>query len=171
MTVETLAAAIPRPMTPGPEHDALRRFHRDGRWEGVIHAGGMGPGTPAQTAVGTARHQWIQDGRWVVGDYAQDQFLEDGTFLFKWELQWVCGFDPATGEYRATIADNYGRAGIMRGWIEGDRLIFESTGDSAPRIRLTWDVSDPDVVLWKNEMTFDGKDWFLVEDYRIVPLD
>lgn len=171
MTVETMAGAIPRPITPGPEHEAMRRFHRDGTWEGEIHAGGMGPGTPVQKAVGTARHHWIQDGRWVVGDYAQDQFLEDGTFLLKWELHWVCGWDPAAGEYRATIADNYGRADVLSGWIEGDQLIFASMGETLPRIRLTWDVSDPEVVLWKNEMTFDGENWFVVEDYRIDPTD
>ncbi|HEY7469818.1 MAG TPA: DUF1579 family protein [Acidimicrobiia bacterium] len=147
MTVEAAVAAIPRPITPGWEHTALRRFHRDGTWEGLIHAGGMGPGTPVQKAIGTATHHWIQDGRWVVGDYAQDQFLEDGTFVLKWELHWVCGWDPMAGEYRATIADNYGRADVLSGRIDGDVLVFESAPGRFPRIRLTWEATDPEVVL------------------------
>ena len=135
----------------------------------VIYAGGMGPGTPQQMALGSAAHTWIQDGRWVVGEYAQDQYLEDGSFVLRWELHWVCGWDPAAAEYRATIADNYGRAALLSGWIEGDRMVFESMGDSFPRIRLTWDLSDPSIVLWRNEMTFDDEDWVLVEEYRITP--
>jgi hypothetical protein len=105
----------------------------------------------------------------VVGEYEQDQFLGDGTFVLKWELHWVCGWDPLAGAYRATIADNYGRVDVLSGRIQGKRMVFESVSDSFPRIRLTWDVSDPTVVLWRNEMTFDGSTWALVEDYRIIP--
>lgn len=162
---------IPRPMTPGPETTALRRFHRNGTWKGTIREGGMGPGTPLQSATGRATHHWIQDGRWVVGDYEQDQFLMDGTFVLKWQLHWVCGWDPANGEYRATIADNYGRSDVLRGRIEGDLMIFESMGSSLPRLRLTWDASGPDSILWRNEISLDGTSWIPVEDYEIVPSD
>ncbi len=41
------------------------------------------------------------------------------------------------------MADSYGHADVMRGWIEGDRLIFEIIGDPPVRLRLTWDISDP----------------------------
>lgn len=169
MANTTAIDAIPRPATPGAETDALRRFHRDGTWSGKIHPGGMGPGTPGQIAVGEARHRWIQDGRWVVGEYQQDQLLEDGTFILKWELHWVCGWDPMASEYRATIADNYGRADVLRGRVEGDLMIFESFEGKVPMIRLTWDASSPDVIAWKNEMSIDGTTWMLVEDYEIVP--
>ncbi|MGA7272312.1 MAG: DUF1579 family protein [Acidimicrobiia bacterium] len=162
---------IPRPMTPGPETMALRRFHRNGTWKGTIREGGMGPGTPAQTATGKATHHWIQDGRWVVGDYQQDQFLLDGTFVLEWQLHWVCGWDPANAEYRATIADNYGRMDILRGWIEDDLMIFESMAGSLPRLRLTWDASGPDSILWRNEISIDGSNWALIEDYEILPSD
>src|SRR5512142_317649 len=43
----------------------------------------------------------------------------------------------AHGEYRATIADNYGHADVMRGCIDGDRLTFETIGDPPVRLRLT----------------------------------
>jgi hypothetical protein len=169
MTVDTKMANIPLPIPVGPEQEALRPFHCDGSWEGVIHAGGMGPGTPGQRATGVAKHTWIQGGRWVVGTYQQDQFLEDGSFVLRWELHWVCGWSPSVAEYRATIADNYGNADVLRGRIDGDRMIFESLGEGPPIIRLTWDVSQAGVVLWQNELSLDGETWLPVEDYRITP--
>jgi hypothetical protein len=162
-------ATIPRPVVAGEETEALGRFLRDVTWSGGIEEGGMGPGTPAQTATGKATHHWIQDGRWVVGDFEQDQFLEDGTFVLKWELHWVCGWDPASAEYRATVADCYGHTEIMRGWIDGDLMVFESMRDGLPKLKMTWDASSPDVILWRNEMTFDGTDWQLIEEYQMVP--
>jgi hypothetical protein len=169
MPIAQLADMIPRPVTPGVEIEKLRRFHRDGTWTGMIHPGGMGPGTPAQLARGQARHHWIQDGRWVVGEYEQDQTLEDGTFLLKWELHWVCGWDPMAGEYKATIADNYGRAALLRGRIVDNQMVFESTSEQTPLLRLTWELTPRGSILWSNEMSFDGSKWMLVEDYEIEP--
>lgn len=163
--------SIPRPVMPGAEMEALRPFHRDGSWSGTIHAGGMGPGTPTQLARGKAVHRWIQEGRWVVGDYEQDQLLEDGTFVLEWQLHWVCGWDPMASEYKATIADNYGRAALLRGQIEGDRMIFESTGNEPPLLKLTWELLSDGNILWSNELSLDGDSWLLVEDYVITPND
>jgi len=168
---ESGIATIPRPVSAGEETQALRRFHRDVTWTGGIEEGGMGPETPAQTAKGRATHHWIQDGRWVVGEFEQDQFLEDGTFVLKWELHWVCGWDPANSEYRATVADCYGHTEIMRGWIDGDLMTFESMRDGMPKLKMTWDASAPEFILWRNEMTFDGVDWQLIEEYRMLPVD
>ena len=61
----------------------------------------MGPGTPAMRGVGRGTAAVIQDGRWIVGDYEQDQFLDDGTFVLRWQLHWVAGWAPRHGEYRA----------------------------------------------------------------------
>lgn len=33
-------------------------------------------------------HHLIQDGLWIVGEYWQDQFLADGTFVGRW--RYVC---------------------------------------------------------------------------------
>lgn len=170
MTQTSAVTTIPQPMIPGPEVEALRRFHRDGIWRGTIQEGGMGPGTPAQIATGSAVHQWIQDGRWVVGDFEQDQYLEDGTFALTWQLHWVCGWDPAAGEYRATIADNYGRADVLRGRIDGDLMIFETMRDDPPYVRLIWDASSEGAIRWRNESSPDGEQWMLVEEYKIVPI-
>jgi hypothetical protein len=72
------------PVTPVAELAALRRFHRDTTWAGTITEGGMGSGTAAMAARGRGRHQEIQDGRWIVGSYEQDQFLLDGTHVATW---------------------------------------------------------------------------------------
>jgi hypothetical protein len=163
------AAAVPRPIGVGPEMAALGRFYRDVTWKGTIHAGGMGTGTPAMTGVGRGKVQAIQDGRWIVLDCEQDQFLLDGTFVLTWQLHWVSGWAPEHGEYRAVMTDNYGHADVYRGRIEGDRLVFESLEGAAVRLRLTWDASDPGVITWRNEMAAGDGSWFLIEEYPMVP--
>lgn len=163
--------AVPKPIEVGPEMAALRRFYRDVTWDGRIHKGGMGPGTPAMRGVGRSIVSEIQDGRWMVVDSEQDQFLEDGTFVLKWELHWVSGWDPEHGEYRASMVDNYGHAMVYRGWIEDDRLIFESPEGAAVRLRLTWDASDPAVTQWRNEMAVGDGSWFLIEEYPMTTAD
>ena len=152
----TALDAVPRPITPGAEMAALLRFHRDITWTGSISAGGMGPGTPAMTAQGSGTHTTIQDGRWVVGDYRQEQYLLDGTHVLTWQLHWV--------------ADCDGHAEVLRGRIDTDRLVFESTGDPPVRIRLTWDASDPATIVWRNETSTAGGPWSLIEEYRCTPL-
>jgi len=102
------APSVPRPIPIGAEMTELMRFHRDVNWEGRVEPNGMGPGTPAMAAIGHGRHELIQDGRWVVGTYEQDQFLADGSFVLRWQLHWVAGWSPIQGEYRATVADNTG---------------------------------------------------------------
>jgi hypothetical protein len=59
----------------------------------------------------------------------------------------------------------------MRGRIEGDLMIFESMRDAPPMLEMTWDASSPDVILWRNEMTLDGVDWQLIEEYPMVAHD
>lgn len=170
-TVTADLQRVPRPVTPGPETAALRRFHRDVTWSGTISAGGMGPGTPAMTARGSGTHHPIQDGRWIVGDYRQEQFLSDGTPVLTWQLHWVAGWDPAARAYRATVADCYGHAEVLTGHLDGDLLVFESAADAPVRLRLTWDVTDPENVLWRNEASADGGPWTLVEEYHCRPVD
>jgi hypothetical protein len=163
-------AAVPRPVSVAPEMAALDRFYRDVTWKGVIHEGGMGPGTPAMTGIGHSRSHPIQGGRWIVVDAGQDQYLEDGTLVLKWQLHWVSGWDPWHCEYRAVMADNYGHTGAYRGQIEGDRLVFESMSEAGPRLRFTWDASDPTIITWRNEMTEADGSWFLIEEYAMTPV-
>ncbi len=169
MATKTDVPAVPKPITPGAEMAALGRFLRDTTWTGTIVEGGMGPGTPAMTADGRGRHTSIQDGRWIVGTYEQEQRLLDGAFVLTWQLHWVAGWDPATGEYRATLADNYGHADVMRGQIDGDRLTFITFGDRPVHLRLIWDLSDPANMTWRNEASIGDGTWSLIEEYRLTP--
>jgi hypothetical protein len=161
---------IPRPVEVGAEMARLDRFFPEVEWEGVIHEDGMGPGTPAMRGVGRGTARTIQGGRWIVGDYGQDQYLQDGTFVLTWQLHWVCGWDPRAGEYRASMVDNYGHAMVYRGWIEGERLIFESLDGASIRMRFTWDASDGSSIEWQNEMATPDGGWFLIERYEMHPI-
>jgi len=148
---------------------ALVRFHPDVNWTGVIEENGMGRGSPRMLAPGRGRHREIQGGLWIVGDYEQDQFLEDGTFVLKRELHWVAGWDESNGEYRATHSDNFGHAGVMRGSIEGNRLIFESIDDLPAKICLVWDADEKSDLVWTNAVSLAGGPWMLVETYHLTP--
>lgn len=163
-------ANVLKPIDVGPEMANLARFHRDVSWIGTIVEGGMGPSTPKMWARGIGQHQLIQDGRWIVGTYEQDQFAPDGSFVLRWERHWVAGWDPVAGEYRATLADNYGHAELMRGYIAGDHLTFETLGDARVRLRLVWDVTDPADMNWRNEMAAAGSPWSLIEEYQLTPI-
>jgi hypothetical protein len=158
---------VPLPLSPGCEVNDLERFHRNGTWTGTIRAGAIGAGSPEMIGTGRARFHWIQQGLWVVGDFEQDQRLPDGTFILRWELHWVAGWDPRAKEYRASTADNNGGMAIFRGRINGDVLVFESTDPASPQLRLTWDLRDPTAPKWRNEGCLDGTSWFLIEEYEI----
>jgi hypothetical protein len=169
MATSVDVATVPKPIEVGPEMDALWRFFPDVEWTGDIHENGMGPGTPPMRGVGRGAARPLQGGRWVAGDYEQDQFLEDGTFVLRWQLHWVCGWVPETEDYRASMVDNYGHAMVYRGRIEGDRLIFESLGDAPARLRFTWDATEDGVIRWRNEIETAEDGWFVVEEYPMVP--
>ena len=67
------------------------------------------------------------------------------------------------------MVDNYGHADVYRGHLEDDQLVFESMGETGPRLRFRWDASDPAVTRWRNEMATEDGRWFLIEDYPMVP--
>jgi hypothetical protein len=169
MATTTNIERVPRPIEVGPEMERLSRFYRDSTWEGWIREGGMGPGTPRMRGVGRAIFVAIQGGRWFVGDFEQDQFLEDGTWVLRWELHWVSGWSPEHREYRASMVDAYGHADVYRGHIDGERLIFESLPDAPVRLRFTWDAAEPGIMTWRNEMRLADGSWFLIEEYPMVP--
>jgi Protein of unknown function (DUF1579) len=167
----TAVVNVPHPIAAGPEMAALHRFFRDCTWKGTIVEGGMGPGTPDMTAEGRGVHKTIQDGLWIVGDYEQEQYLPDGTFVLKWQLHWVVGWDPDASEYRGTHADNYSHAAVMRGGLKGDVLTFETMGEGPVRLRMIWNLSDPEDMRWRNEMSFSGGPFSLVEEYEYAFTD
>jgi len=122
------------------------------------------------TAHGSGTHTLIQDGRWGRRRLPPGSVPARRHARADLAAALVAGWDPALSEYRATVADCYGHAEVMCGRIDGDRLVFESTGDPPVRIRLTWDVVGLDTVVWRNESSAGGGPWFLVEEYRCTPV-
>ena len=102
-------------------------------------------------------------------DAEQEQFLEDGTFVLKWELHWVAGWSSEFSEYRASMVDNYGHAMV---YADGSRTTGSSSSHSAtPRVRLrfTWEAAEG-ILNWRNEMAIGGGEWFVIEEYPMVPV-
>ncbi len=161
-------ADAPHPITPGPQMAALHHFFRDLTWHGTIVAEAMGLDTPEMTAKGRGAHHTIQGGIWIVGDYEQDQFLVDGTFVLTWRLHWVVGWDPDRDSYVATHADNYGHAGVMYGHLMADVLTFETPESASVRLRMTWDRTGPSAMTWRNERVLDRGGYSLIEEYAVV---
>ena len=49
-------------------------------------------------------------------------------------------------------------------------VCVESLPAAPVRLRFTWDASESDVTIWRNEMARDDGSWFLVEEYPMMPL-
>ena len=163
----------PRPTLPGPEMRALAPFFYDCTWTGTVYANMQGPGSPEMEAVGAMCCAPIIDGLWLECDGYQDQFA-DGAKLLRWQLHLVIGWDVAAREYRAVLVDSNGTAAMLRGTIDGARLIMtpygavQAAGQTAT-IRIVWDATEPRAVRWTNEASLDGESWMLIEDYVMVP--
>lgn len=154
----------PVPVNAGPEMEALAAFHFDCSWTGTVAAGGMGPGSPEMDAIGEAVYRPIMDGAWLVGDFAQEQFIR-GERVINWRAHVVIGWDPRAGEYRATYVDNNGSSALLHGWIEDDRFIMETLGETEDRNRLVWTRIDSRTVAWRNDYALGSGPWTLVEEY------
>jgi len=161
----------PPMVKPGPEMEALSRFHADrATWTGTVQAGGMGPGSPEMDARGRATCERIIDGLWLSCLFEQDQFVA-GEKVLTWKAQWIVGWDASASEYRAVGADSNGRAFIFHGGIRDDRLIMESLGEGPVKLRFIWDAADPMAVTWRNEISSGGGAWSLIEEYVITPAE
>lgn len=151
----------------------MRRFHQDSTWTGVIKAGGMGPGSPEMLAKGKGTFRWIMDGLWVVGDFEQDQFVGD-ELAMTWKAHYLAGWDHSVGEYRAYVVDSNGRGSVFKGEIAGDTFTISAleevnVGGQSFRLRMVWDMHDPERILWFNEGSVDDGPWFLIEEYVAKP--
>lgn len=172
MSETILAARIewPAPLRPGPQTQALKRFHRDVTWTGTVKAT---PTTPEMTAKGRGMFRWSADGLWVTGEFAQDQFYE-GQKVTAWNAHYIAGYDYSREAYVAFAADSNGRAVAFTGKIDDDRFVITSDGATiggAPvRLRMIWDAADPWAMRWRNEMSAAGGPWMLIEEYEMQPL-
>jgi hypothetical protein len=159
---------MPPLVVPGLETSALARFHWDCAWTGTVEPNMMGTGSPRMAAVGRARFTWTADGLWLRGEFVQDQFIADRLAL-TWQAHYLIGWDPQAGDYVAFQADNCGHAVVLRGRIEGDRLVLATSEDAPVRFRVTWDLTDPATPRWIDEVSVAGGPWQIVEQYVLTP--
>lgn len=166
---QTAEAKWPAPITPGPELEALKRFHHDVTWTGHVRAAGD---VPEMTATGEGRFHTTPNQLWIVGEFFQDQYYQ-GRKVAEWSAHYVAGWDTARHCYVAFAADSNGRSVPFTGAIEGDRFVITSDGaviGGAPvRLRMIWDASNPATMTWRNEISVTEGPWTLVEEYDMVP--
>ena len=161
--------AWPMPLKPGPEVEALKRFHRDVTWTGSVKAT---PVTPEMSATGWGRFHTEVGGLWIMGRFHQDQFHE-GRKVTEWNCLYMVGWDDSRKTYVAFAADSNGRCVPFSGAVEGDLFTITSDGATiagAPvRLRMIWDATDPRVMTWRNEMSVSDGPWTLIEEYNMTP--
>jgi len=133
----------PTPVVPGPQTEALSRFHRDVVWTGTVKGT---PQTPEMSAKGHGRFRWSADRLWIIGMFRQDQFYR-GRRVAWWSAHYVVGYDYSRRSYVAFAGDSNGRAVSFIGSIEGTTFTLTSDGaiigDSPGRLRMVWEASDP----------------------------
>lgn len=154
----------PAPLQAGVEMAALHPFLFDCVWTGSVAANGMGPGSPEMDAIGKATFVPMLDGLWFACDCEQDQFIE-GRKVITWKAHFVIGWDPRAQTYKMTYVDSNGSASLMQGHIADDAFICETLGSDPVQLRLTWERLGPGEVTWRNEGSFNGSPWFLIEEY------
>lgn len=163
----------PAPSAPPPELDALRPFFFDCTWEGTVYANMQAPGSPEMVAVGAATCRWILDGLWLAQEAWQDQY-HNGQKLLAWKLNMIAGWDKFAREYRAVLVDSNGVSALLRGEIDGRRLVMTPIGlapgaGQVASLRFIWEVLESGEVTWRNEASIDGSPWMLIEDYVMAP--
>ena len=160
----------PDALQPGPEIEALRRFHQDVSWTGTVKAAG---GLPEMTASGRGRFYPLMNGLWIGGDFEQDQYFE-GRKVVHWAAHYIAGWHQTRQTYVAYAADSNGRSVDFTGAIERDRFTITSEpltmGKLSGRLRMVWDLTDPNQLRWRNEIAPEGGSWLLIEEYSCTPL-
>lgn len=146
-------------LKPGPETQAIKRFTKNASWEGHLPAGALGMNAPAMATKGFLKCKWCVNDLWLVCEV--EDVMGTGPDARVWKAVWVSGWDFGHREYRGAIFDSFGNSSMMRGKLDGDRLIFESMDDvimhGVPtRLRFTFDASPPRGVKFTAEHTVNG---------------
>src|SRR5579871_4503825 len=130
-------------LEPGPETKLVDKFTKSARWEGIMPAGALGRDAPALPARGSMNCRWCVNDLWLVCEI--EDRMGTGPDAHVWKAVWVSGWDFGHREYRGAIFDSFGNTSMMRGRIEGEKLVFESMTDvvlhgQATRLRFTFDA-------------------------------
>ncbi len=149
---------------PVDEHaKALRRFHWDCAWTGVVESGD----DPLRSRLtrGHSHYRWVAGGAWLIGEVEREEQQDDGSWKPAWSALYLVGWDKPTQQYLATIVDSAGTEVQLRGTIHDDRLVLESTGEGA--VRITFDVTNPGSPFWLRERRFDGHAYQRAEERQL----
>lgn len=160
----------PPPLRTGPEMEALKKFHFDCTWTGTVKSGGMGPNSPEMAVVGKGLFHPIMEGLWLIGDFEQDQLVQDEVIL-RWKAHYMVGWSVQEQAYKIALVDSNGVAGTMKGRIEGNRFVAETYDQSPVKLQMVWELLDDGSIRWINRGAVNGRDWFLIEEYICTPLN
>lgn len=159
----------PPTLRPGPEMEALQKFHFDCKWTGTVRAGGMGPNSPEMAVVGQGLFHPIMNGRWLVGDFEQDQMV-NGEVVITWQAHYIAGWNPQEQVYKIALVDSNGVVGTMVGRIEGNRFIAETNSEAPVKLQMVWELLVGGNIVWTNRCAAGNDAWFLIEEYVCTPL-
>ena len=137
---------------PAPGHQRLAALA--GNWEGeeTMHPSQWDP--KGGTAVGRNRSRRALNGFALITDYEQER---DGVITFAGHG--VMTFEPGTGLYSLHWFDTIGSPPeVFQGRFDGDRLTV-AHGGPGMHARLTYDVTNPDMMWSSMEMSRDGVAW------------
>jgi hypothetical protein len=139
-----------------------------------MYEGMQGPGSPEMQTSGGMRCRWLTDGLWLACERFQDQFVE-GVKVLTRKLHLIVGWDTVAHEYRALQVDYTGTSALLRGEIAGATLVLQpidrlQAGGHMPALRIVWDATDTERVLWRSATSTDGTTWLTIEDHVITPV-
>lgn len=144
---------------PTPGHSKMKALA--GNWEGEekMHPSQWDPN--GGTAVGRSRARLSLGDFALISDYEQER---DGVITFTGHG--VTTFDPKEDLYTVHWFDCMGsRPEIFRGRFDGS-VLSVAHGGPGMHARLTYDVTDPEQMRTRMEMSEDGENWKTLFDGR-----
>jgi hypothetical protein len=146
----------------------LKKFTRSAAWEGRLPAGALGLNAPAMATKGHMKCKWMVNDLWIVCDI--EDVMGSGKDGRVWKAVWVSGWDYGHKEYRGAIFDSFGNSSMMRGKLDGRKLIFESMDDvimhgQPTRLRFTFDSGETNGIKFTAEHTVNGV--YVVDEQEI----
>jgi len=146
---------------PKPTPGHLRLEALAGHWEGeeTMHPSQWDP--EGGIAAGRTRSRFALNGFALISDYEQER---DGVITFTGHGVW--SFEPREDLYALHWFDCMGSPPeVFQGHFDGDVLTM-AHGGPGQHVRMTHDLTDPQQLLWKMEMSQDGETWSTLVDGR-----
>jgi len=139
---------------PKPSAGHLRLEKLAGHWEGEEKMYPSQWSPQGSTAVGRTKNSMALSGFALIGDYEQEH---NGVITFTGHA--VYTFDPKQELYSLHWFDCMGSPPeVFTGKFDGDVLTL-AHGGPGMHARMTYDLTDPEIMLSSMEMCPDGLDW------------